>query len=130
MSAKKDPYHFSRIAEQLIGDFRHIPDETPAKMIKRPTKDLAALVKDLVVKYKIGVESAEQVIRDHWAEIVGPANAHYSHAASIDARGQLLVLAAHAVVRNELFHHRKMILEKIKKVPGCGHVKTLHVRAG
>lgn len=130
MSAEKEPYQFSRVAEKLIGDFRNIPDESPAGMRKRPTKDLADLVKDLVVKYKIGIESAEQVIRDHWAQIVGPANAHYSHAANIDARGQLIVLASHAVVRNELFLHRKMILERIKKLPGCGHVKMLHVRAG
>lgn len=125
-----EPHQFSRLAEELIGDFRKIPDETPAKMRKRPTRDMDGLVQELLVKYKIGVESEEDVIRERWAGIVGIANAHYSHAASIDQRGCLTVLASHAVVRNELFMHRQMLLEKIRKLPGCAKVKTLNIRAG
>lgn len=125
-----EPHQFSRIAQELIGDFRHIPDETPAGQRVRPTKDMPALVESLLVKYKIGREAAEHTIREKWSEIVGPANAHYSHAVDIDARGRLLVLASHSVVRNELFHHRKLIVEKIRKLPGCAHVRELNVRAG
>ncbi len=125
-----EPHKFSREAEKLIADLRRIPDETPDRMKKRPTKDLAGLVEDLLVKHQIGRESPEQTIRDHWPQIVGPANAQYSHAATIDPRGRLSVLASHAVVRNELFHHRKLISEKIRKLPGCNHVREINVRAG
>ena len=65
------PHQFSRRAEGLIGDFLRVPDETPEKMRKRPTKDLGGLIQALCVKHKIGVESEEAVIRNHWAEIVG-----------------------------------------------------------
>ena len=125
-----EPHHFSRLAEELIGDFRKIPDETPAKMRKRPTRSMDGLMQELLVKYKIGVESEEAVIRKRWPEIVGDANAHYSHAANIDKRGCLTVLASHAVVRNELFLHRKKLLEKIRGLPGCAKVKALSIRAG
>jgi len=42
----------------------------------------------------------------------------------------LLVLVSHAVVRNELFHHRLMILEKLRKLPGCAEIRGLTLRAG
>ena len=36
---------------------------------------------------------------------------------------------SHAVVRNELFQHRESIMEKLKKLPGCAHIKGLALRA-
>jgi hypothetical protein len=124
------PRQFSRLAEELIGEFRRIPDGQPRRMRKRATRPLAELVESLLVKHQIGRDSPEQTIRGHWSEIVGPAHAHYSHAAMIDARGKLTVLASHSVVRNELFLHRKLIVEKIRGLPGCAHVRTLLLRAG
>lgn len=126
----EEPQSFSRQAENLIAALRRVPDETPDRMRKRPTKGLSGLVEELMVKYQVGRDSPEQRIRDSWPELVGPANAHYSHAAQIDARGKLVVLAGHAVVRNELFIHRKLILERIHKLPGCAHVRELLIRAG
>ncbi len=82
-----------------------------------------------MVTHQIGRPSAEQSIRDHWAELVGPANASYSHAARIE-RGRLIVLAAHAVVRNELFLHREEIVQHIRKLPGCEGIRSLNLRAG
>jgi len=130
MSKKKEPAVFSLQAENLIAALRRIPDATPERMKKRPTKELSGLVEELMIKYQIGRESPEQTIRDNWAELVGPAHAHYSHAVQIDPRGRLTVLAGHAVVRNELFLHRKMIVERIQKLPGCSQVRELNIRAG
>jgi hypothetical protein len=118
------------MAEELIADFRRIPNETPARMRKRTTRDMAALVEELLVKHQVGRPSLEQTIRDRWPEIVGPANASYSHAAQIDPRGQLVILASHAVVRSELILHRATIIDRIRHVPGCGLIKGIHVRAG
>ena len=124
-----EPPQFSRAAEDLIASLRRLPVE-PGRQRRRPTRDAGSLIEDLMVKYQIGRPSAEQTIRDHWPELVGPANAHYSHAAQIDARGRLAVLASHSVVRNELFLHRLMIVDRIRALPGCGHVRALHLRAG
>ena len=128
--ASDEPKPFSFQAEKLIAALRRVPDTTPARMKKRPTKELSGLVEELMVKYQVGRASPEQAIRDQWPELVGPANAHYSHAAQIDPRGRLTVLAGHAVVRNELFIHRQMIVERIRKLPGCAHVRELNIRAG
>lgn len=121
---------FSKVAEDLIGSLRRIPNDEPASMRRRPTVELSQLVGELRVKHSIGMESPEQVIRDHWAEIVGHANAAYSHASQIDPRGRLIVLAAHSIVRNELFLHRKIIVDKLHKLPGCNHIRELYLRAG
>ena len=87
------------------------------------------LVEQLMQKHQIGRESPEQVIRDHWPAIVGDAAASYSHPARLE-RNMLYVLAAHAVVRNELFLHRAEIVARIRQLPGCGDVKAINLRAG
>lgn len=126
---EQQPYQFSKLAEELVGDFRGIEFEDPKRSVKRPTQDLAKLVEELLTQYQIGRESPEHTIREKWAELVGAANATYSHAVAIE-RNRLLVLAAHSVVRNELFHHRDEIVARIRKLPGCEGVKSLNIRAG
>ncbi|HEX3730354.1 MAG TPA: DciA family protein [Opitutaceae bacterium] len=122
---------FSRRAEEAIGDFRGIPPVDPAKMKRRPTQDIAGLIDALKAKHHIGSTAPEDVIRERWAEIVGPANAAYSHAAQFDQEGRrLLILASHSVVRSELYLHRLMILDKIRLIPGCSQIKFLLIRAG
>jgi hypothetical protein len=123
------PRTLSRLAEELVGELRRVPYDEPRRAVKRPTKPLAALVEQLMVQHQIGRPSAEQSIRDHWVEIVGAANAAHSHAARIE-RNRLLVLAAHSVVRNELFHHREEIARRIRALPGCEGVKSINLRAG
>ena len=124
-----EPHQFSKIAEELVGDFRGIAPNEPPRSKKRPAQSIGAIVEQLMVKHQIGRPSAEQAIRDRWAEIVGVANASYSHAARIE-RNRLVVFAAHSVVRNELFLNRDKIVERIRKLPGCETVKSLNLRAG
>lgn len=126
--AAAEPKEFSREVENLIAGFRGVPeDETRSK--KRKTQDLAALVEELLVKYRISHDSLEHSIREKWPELVGVANASYSHPVVVE-RGQLLVLCSHAVVRQELFHHRMEILARLRKLPGCAEIKGIHLRAG
>jgi hypothetical protein len=125
----EQPHQFSKLAERLVGDLRGVPSDEPPRARKRPTQPLGPLLEELLQKHQIGRSSPEQTIRDHWVEIVGSANASYSHPARIE-RNMLVVLAAHSVVRNELFHHRAEIVARIKKLPGCATVKALNLRAG
>lgn len=129
MSDEKTAHQFSKLAEALVGDLRGIAPDDPPRAKRRAAQPLAAVLEQLLQKHQIGRESPEHTIRDNWNEIVGPANASYSHPAMIE-RNQLIVLAGHAVVRNELFLHREEIVARIKKLPGCGHVKAIHLRAG
>ena len=121
---------FSKGARELIGEFRGVPLDEPARMRLRPTKAMAPLIEELLVKYQVGRHSCEQTIRDHWADMVGTANAAYSHPVRIDRGRSLFVLVSHGVVRNELFLHRENILEKIRQLPGCAHVCEVNLRAG
>jgi hypothetical protein len=129
MTEKNEPHQFSKIAEELVGDLRGIAWDEPKRSKKRPTQSMYAVIAQLVDKHQIGREAPEQVIRDHWSELVGAANAAYSHPARLE-RNMLTVLAAHAVVRNELFLHRAEIVARIKKLPGCATLKALNIRAG
>ena len=123
------PPHFSKLAEDLIGDLRRRPTDDPPRAKRRATQSLSDVVEQLLQKHQIGRESPEHTIRDHWPSLVGAANASYSHPGMIE-RNRLIVLAGHAVVRNELFMHREEIVSRIKQLPGCDHVKAIHVRAG
>jgi len=124
-----EPHQFSRIAEELVGDLRGVATQEPARSRKRPTRPLAELIEELLQLNQIGRSSPEQTIRERWVELVGSANATYSHPARIE-RNRLVVLAAHSVVRNELFHHREQIVERIRQLPGCADIKSLNLRAG
>jgi hypothetical protein len=126
--AKPEPQPFSRAIENLIADFRGIP-ENRSRSRPRTARPLGELVEQLIVKHQIGRPSPEQALRDRWTEIVGAANAAYCHPVRIE-RGRLLVLVSHAVVRNELFMHRDPLLKKIRAVPGCEDIRELNLRAG
>ncbi|HVS50788.1 MAG TPA: DUF721 domain-containing protein [Opitutaceae bacterium] len=123
------PRAFSKLAEELVGDLRGIASDEPRRSRKRATQPLSAVVEQLLQQHQIGRASPEQTIRERWVELVGSANAAYSHPARIE-RNLLVVLAAHAVVRNELFHHRAEIAARVRQLPGCAHVKGLNLRAG
>lgn len=123
------PHQFSRLAEELVADLRGIASNDPKRAKKRATQPLAGLVEELLQKHQIGRSTPEDAIREHWREIVGPANAAYSHALVIE-RNRLTVLTSHAVVRNELFHHKEEIVARIQKLPGCATVKSLNLRNG
>ncbi len=124
-----EPHAFSKLAENLIGDLRGVGPEDPARSRKRPTRPLAELIEELLQENQIGRSSPEQTIREQWTAIVGPSNAAHSHPARIE-RNRLLVLVPHSVVRNELFHHREVIVARIRQLPGCADVKSLNLRAG
>jgi hypothetical protein len=125
-----EPHRFSRAAEDLIASLRRIPSEDPRGMRRRPSRELVELIDSLRSKHGIGRPTAEQAIRDLWPEIVGAANASYSHPVRIDERGRLLVHASHAVVRNELFLNRAEIIERIRRIPGCATIAHLHLSQG
>lgn len=124
-----EPHQFSNLAEELVGELRGVPYAEPRRSRKRPAQSLAAVVEQLMVKHQIGRDSPEHTIRHHWAELVGAANATYSHPAMIE-RGRLKVLVSHAIVRNELFLHRDDIVRRIRALPGCSAVKSLNLRSG
>ncbi len=127
----EQPDTFRSVARQLVADLRGVPDDTPARQIKRPTHALGPLLDELLVKHHIGRHTPEDTIRENWPAIVGPAIAHYSHAGQIDPKGKLVILYNQPVAGNELRFHQANILAKIQALPGLRTVvKSLAIRAG
>ncbi len=123
-----EPKAFSRAVENLIAGFRELPEDK-SRSKRRKTTELAPLIDELLLKYRISHDSLEHSIREKWPELVGVANASYSHPLTVE-RSLLVVLVSHAVVRNELFLHRQAIVEKLKELPGCSAIKGIALRAG
>jgi hypothetical protein len=123
----EEPKEFSRSIENLIAGFRALPEDQ-GRSRRRPTVDLGKLVDELLVKHRISHDSLEHSIREKWPEIVGIANASYSHPLVVE-KSLLVVLVSHAVVRNELFMHKAAIMEKLRLLPGCGTIKGLALRS-
>jgi hypothetical protein len=126
--AHDEPQEFSRAMENVIADFRGLPVNRSRSKKRKPT-ELASMIDELLVKYRISHDSVEHSIRDKWRELVGVANATYSHPLAVE-RGLLVVLVSHAVVRNELFMHRDSIIQKLRKLPGCAEIKGINLRSG
>ncbi len=122
-----EPKEFSRAIENLIADLRGLPEDESRSRKRKPI-ELGSVIDSLLVKYRISHDSLEHSIRDKWPELVGVANATYSHPLAVE-RAQLIVLVSHSVVRNELFLHRMSILGKVKKLPGCEGIKGLALRS-
>jgi hypothetical protein len=123
-----EPKEFTRAVENLIAGFRELPEDRGRSKKRKPT-ELTSVIDELLVKYRISHDSLEHSIREKWPELVGAANASYSHPVVVE-RNLLVVLVSHAVVRNELFQHRDAIMEKLKKLPGCAEIKGLALRSG
>lgn len=123
------PPAFSRAAENLIAAFRGLPADS-LRSRPRQTRKLGELVGNILTRYHLGVPSAEETVRAQWPQLVGPANAGYSHPLRIERSAKLLVQVSHPVVRNELHLHRETILKRLKALPGCENIKDLIFRAG
>ncbi|MGH7994864.1 MAG: DUF721 domain-containing protein [Opitutaceae bacterium] len=127
MTTPKKP--FSRQAEAIIGEFRGVPLDEPARMRKRDTREIGELLEDIRVKHRIGRSGPEDAVREAWPELVGAANAVYSHPVRIEGK-RLIVAATHSVVRNELFLNRAEIVRRVQQLPSSRTVTDLHIIAG
>ncbi|MFM8619223.1 MAG: DUF721 domain-containing protein [Opitutaceae bacterium] len=117
---------FSKVAEELIASLRQVEPNTPRRSRVRPSRPIGELVESILQENRIGRDAPEHTIREHWAELVGPASAAYSHPGRLE-RNLLTVLTSHAVVRNELFLHREEIVARIRLLRGCESVKALRL---
>lgn len=128
-SVPREPHEFSRDIQNLIADLRGVPGDR-SRSYARKTHPLGESIDRLLQKYQIGPEAPEHVLRARWHEVVGNANAAYSHPVRFDKGNKLLVLVSHAVVRDELRVLEPVILQRVRQLPGCERVSALTLRAG
>lgn len=120
---------FSRQVENLIADFRGLPTDTSRSKL-RETRGLGAVVDQLLHKYRIGMATPEDAIRQAWPEIVGEGNATLCHPLRIDRERTLVIGVSNPVVRQELLFHKAMILQRVRAIPAAQHITDVAIRTG
>lgn len=120
---------FPRHIENLIASFRGMPADR-SRSQPRETLPIGKLIPDLLEKHRIGLPTREDTIAQNWPGIVGPANAGFVHLMKIERNRRVYVAVTNPIVRQELFFHRKLILDRIRALPGCKDLRELVLRAG
>ncbi|MGH8019165.1 MAG: DUF721 domain-containing protein [Opitutaceae bacterium] len=122
-------HKFSRRVENMIADLRGVPrDESRSR--QRETAPVAGLMDRLLHKYRIGMSTPEEAIRDGWKEIVGEANAVFCFPLRIANERTLIVGVSNPVVRQELMFHKALVLSRVRAIPACSHIREITFRSG
>lgn len=120
---------FPRHIENLIAAFRGLPPDRSRSRL-RETRPMADLVSGVLEEYRIGMPSREETIMKNWPAIVGASNTGFVHLLKIENDRRALIAVTNPIVRQELFFHRKLILERIQALPGCRDIREIVLRAG
>ncbi|OUW18538.1 MAG: hypothetical protein CBD18_02510 [Opitutales bacterium TMED158] len=121
-------YKFSRSAENLIANLRGVPEDYSP--IVRETRDMGAVFDRILERYKIGVESLEDRIRDNWAQIVGPANATHCSPARIERERTLIIAVSNPIIRQELQFNQAILLKNLRSIPQGEQIRSVVFRSG
>ncbi len=120
---------FKRSTENLIAAFRGLPPKySRARMRKESSLD--SVMDGLVERFHINTRRPEEEIADRWVDVVGEYNSRHSHPVRLERGYRIFIHVTNPVVRQEMFFHRKMILERIKKLPACSMIRELVLRSG
>lgn len=120
---------FPRHVENLIAAMRGFPSNR-SRSVLRETVPVENLLNGVLEQYRIGIPSREETIMQNWDKIVGPTNAGFVHLLKIENDRRALIAVTNPIVRQELFFHRKLILERIQALPGCQGIREIVLRAG
>ncbi len=122
-------HKFSRRVENMIADLRGVPrDQSRSRL--RETAGVAGLMDRILHKYRIGMSTPEEAIRDAWKEIVGEPNAGFCFPLRIDRDRVLIVGVSNPVVRQELLFHKALVLSRVRAIPACHHIEDVTFRSG
>lgn len=127
---EKDPFRYSRSTQKLIANLRGIPENYKPENNWATEKGLDSIVDRLLKKYKIGEESIEDLIRENWPKIVGPANAPHCSPSRIERDTTLFIAVANPVIRQELQFNKSMILSNVRLLKGGNKIRNVVFKAG
>ncbi len=113
----------------MIASLRGLPPDRSVSKL-RETAPVGKFVQDVMEKYRVGMPSREDTIMQNWEKIVGPTNVQYAHLLNIENERRVFIAVTNQIVRQELFFHRKLILQRIQALPGCKNLRELTLRAG
>ncbi len=121
-------YQFSRQAENLIANLRGVPEDYSP--IVRETVDMGLVFDRILHRYKIGVESLEDRVREQWRQIVGADNAGHCNPVRIEREKTLVIAVSNPIIRQELQFNQSIILQNLKSVKDGGRIRNLIFRSG
>ena len=121
-------YKFSRHAENLIANLRGVPENYSP--IVRETRDMGAIFDKIIERYKIGVESLEDRIRENWSAIVGPANANHCAPVRIERESILIIAVSNPIIRQELQFNQSILLKNLRSIKNGNRIRSVVFRSG
>lgn len=122
------PYKFSRRAENLIANLRGIPEDYSP--IVRDTVDMGTVFDKILARYKIGVDSLEDRIREKWTKIVGLENAGHCNPVRIEREKNLVIAVSNPIIRQELQFNQAIILKNLRTIKDGHQIRNLVFRSG
>ena len=84
----------------------------------------------VIQRFQIEETRPEEAIIAQWPAIVGHKNAQFAHPHRLDRGYRLFVLISNPVIKQEMQFHKKLILNRLSRVPGCENVREIIFRAG
>lgn len=120
---------FSKSAQRIIADFKGVPFK-PTRARMRSTKALDNLVDVLFEQHGIEQTKPEQVLMQHWRDIMGSRFAHRCSPVKITPQGVLLIATSNASLRNEIQFQKTAILKRIQNIPDCREIKDVRLHSG
>ena len=121
---------FSRKVENLIANLRSLPEDANRSVLNEPFK-ADSLMEVILERYNLGGKpKPEKIIMENWKHIMGAENAHRTCPTRILGKRRLLVSVGSATLRQELSFQRNMILNRIRRLPGCEGIKQLTFTTG
>lgn len=122
------PYKFSRRAENLIANLRGVPEDYSP--IVRDTVDMGTVFDKILTRYKIGVDSLEDRIREKWTKIVGLENAGHCNPVRIEREITLVIAVSNPIIRQELQFNQAIVLRNLNSIKDGNRIRNLVFRSG
>ncbi|MDR1366558.1 MAG: DUF721 domain-containing protein [Puniceicoccales bacterium] len=116
---------FSRRIQNLIADFRGLPQDNSSSALK-DERSVEQLFRDILKKYvtksdiKVGTE-----IFENWPRIVGDMFCGLCTPHRITTTNALIIKVQNSVVRQELFFRKEEILQRIREICPQSDVRTI-----
>ena len=124
----KKAYKFSRRAENLIANLRGVPENYSP--IGREIREMGDIFDKILDRYKIGVESLEDRIRENWEQIVGAPNAQHCNPVRIERENTLIIAVSNPIIRQELQFNQSHLLKNLRSIEKGNRIRYVVFRSG
>lgn len=116
-----------REAKAVLREFRSLPDSPELNLFPGlPPRGLGELVGSALKELRVNAEgSPEAVIAANWGRVVGKTFASKCAPDRLTEDGCLLVQVAGSAVKQELTFRKRGILDALRRLPDCHHVREV-----